>query len=701
MTHIFTRLSYTIRYKFLTLNIFLFLFFGSFSISAQTATQPSGSGTNTDPYLIENLNHLYWVASNNASTESFSSQKYFSQTEDIDATDTVNWTGGWLPIGGRDSNLNATENQSYSFAGKYNGNGYTISNLYIDSTNMLSALFGIIWGGSVVTDVHLANINISSTSGKTGSIAGLNKGTIYNCSTSGTLQSSTGGLGGITGQNQGLVIYTSANCSITSTNGSEVGGLIGTNQGSVSNCYATGNIAGQTYVGGLIGSHAKNITKCYANANVTGTSSGGLIGILRAKPVADDNYWNTTKSPSGLGINASGTFNATALTDDALKVSTNYAGWDFASETANGLFDYWYIGADGYPDVYDKGNFWTGSVNTNWFNAANWSGNIVPNSTNLKSSNIVTIRAGLTNYPVLIASVSVHKLTIEDGGNINYNGQTLTSEFYNEPVNQAPEITGTPATSVDQDATYSFTPTVTDPDGETNFTFSITNQPSWANFDTSTGALTGTPSNADVGNYVDILIEVTDDGGLSDSLALFDIEVVDINDAPEITGTPATSVDQDATYSFTPTVTDPDGETNFTFSITNQPSWASFDTSTGALTGTPSNADVGNYVDILIEVTDDGGLSDSLKEFDIIVNEVLNYGEATKNKLSIQQTFVDDRINVLGLKQKSVYSIYAITGAIVDSAVVFEKGIINTAHLQNGLYILTIGNEFVFKFIKK
>ncbi len=170
-------------------------------------------------------------------------------------------------------------------------------------------------------------------------------------------------------------------------------------------------------------------------------------------------------------------------------------------------------------------------------------------------------------------------------------------------TNDAPTISGTPATTVAEDSAYSFTPTGADDDGDT-LTYAITNMPSWASFSTATGALTGTPANADVGDYEDIVISVTD-GIIATpvGLASFDIAVTNTNDAPTLSGTPATSVAEDSAYSFTPTGADDDGDT-LTYAITNLPSWASFSTTTGALTGTPVNADVGDHEDIVISVTD-------------------------------------------------------------------------------------------------
>jgi hypothetical protein len=89
------------------------------------------------------------------------------------------------------------------------------------------------------------------------------------------------------------------------------------------------------------------------------------------------------------------------------------------------------------------------------------------------------------------------------------------------------------------------------------------------------------------------------------------------NSAPQITGTPITSVLQGTAYSFAPSATDADGNT-LTFSVTNLPPWATFNASTGRLTGTPTAANVGAYNNITISVSD-GSASTSLAAFNIQV----------------------------------------------------------------------------------
>jgi hypothetical protein len=103
------------------------------------------------------------------------------------------------------------------------------------------------------------------------------------------------------------------------------------------------------------------------------------------------------------------------------------------------------------------------------------------------------------------------------------------------------------------------------------------------------------------------------------SLPAFSITVkkASTNKAPVISGTPPTSVAVGAAYSFRPTASDPDGDA-LTFSISNKPAWASFDTKTGRLSGTPSSAYVGVYSNIVIKVSD-GKTSASLAPFSITV----------------------------------------------------------------------------------
>lgn len=181
-----------------------------------------------------------------------------------------------------------------------------------------------------------------------------------------------------------------------------------------------------------------------------------------------------------------------------------------------------------------------------------------------------------------------------------------------------PTISGTPPTSVVAGQSYSFTPTTTNPGGGT-LTFSISAKPAWASFSATTGQLSGAPTSSSVGAYSNIMITVSN-GSANASLPAFSITVTAAAPppAPTISGTPPTSVVVGQSYSFTPTTTDPSGGT-LTFSISGQPSWASFSHTTGQLSGTPTTT--GSYSGIVISVSD-GTTSVSLAAFAITVNPV-------------------------------------------------------------------------------
>ena len=192
------------------------------------------------------------------------------------------------------------------------------------------------------------------------------------------------------------------------------------------------------------------------------------------------------------------------------------------------------------------------------------------------------------------------------------------SEYITTPSGSAPTISGNPPAQVNANSQYSFTPTAS---GAGTLTFSVSGLPGWASFSTSTGTLSGMPSANDAGSYTNIIISVTD-GQASASLPAFSITVVvtSSNSGPTISGTPPVQVNANSQYSFTPTASDPDGDT-LTFSVSGLPGWASFDNSNGRVSGTPADADVGAYSNISITVSD-GTASATLGPFSITVNAI-------------------------------------------------------------------------------
>jgi hypothetical protein len=220
-------------------------------------------------------------------------------------------------------------------------------------------------------------------------------------------------------------------------------------------------------------------------------------------------------------------------------------------------------------------------------------------------------------------TISDIRISVSDGTDVaSLNAFSITVS----DTNRAPSISGSPATSVAEGNDYSFTPTASDPDGD-SLTFSINRTPSWATFNRSTGTLSGRPGFNDSGTISDLRISVSDGNDVA-SLNAFSITVSNTNRAPSISGSPATSVDEGNNYSFTPTASDPDGD-SLTFSINHTPSWATFDPSTGTLSGRPDYNDSGTISDLRISVSDGTNVA-SLNAFSITVADSLTEGGTFK-----------------------------------------------------------------------
>jgi len=210
----------------------------------------------------------------------------------------------------------------------------------------------------------------------------------------------------------------------------------------------------------------------------------------------------------------------------------------------------------------------------------------------------------------------------------------------NNLTNSPPSISGAPNDEIIVGDTYSFTPITNDPNDDP-LTFNISRRPPWASFDDTTGSISGTPDDNDVGTYDGISVSVSD-GMSTSALPEFKIEVAKVgagptaNSAPVISGSPRRQVNANGRYDFTATASDADGD-NLTFSVSRLPGWARFNDATGRISGTPGDADVGIYDDVTISVSD-GTASDTLAPYSITVNAVslgsvtLNWTPPTKNE---------------------------------------------------------------------
>ena len=211
------------------------------------------------------------------------------------------------------------------------------------------------------------------------------------------------------------------------------------------------------------------------------------------------------------------------------------------------------------------------------------------------------------------------KISVSDGKLITslppFTLEVVSTASASAPTS-APSISGVPAGTAREKVLYTFLPQASDADGDP-LTFSISGRPEWATFTASSGLLSGIPPAGSAGTYPNIVISVTD-GQSTRSLPAFGVVVEKAaNSAPVIYGVPPTSVQAGNRYNFRPTASDPAGQA-LTFAIQNMPRWASFDTATGTLAGTPSNLEAGVYPSIVIS-SSDSVVTSSLSAFSITV----------------------------------------------------------------------------------
>ncbi|NRQ41595.1 DUF4347 domain-containing protein [Rheinheimera sp. YQF-2] len=206
------------------------------------------------------------------------------------------------------------------------------------------------------------------------------------------------------------------------------------------------------------------------------------------------------------------------------------------------------------------------------------------------------------------------------------NGSYLPAPQVSRTFTVNPVVPGVPtavvATAADTAASIAFTAPASN--GGVNITgYTVTSNPGGF-----TGTGVGSPivvNNLTNGTPYTFTITATNSAGTGAASAASNAVTPNpANSAPVIGGTPANTVDQGADYLFTPTASDVDAGTTLQFSITNKPGWATFDTTTGTLSGTPAREHVGTSNNIVISVSD-GELSASLAAFSI---EVISVNDA-------------------------------------------------------------------------
>jgi hypothetical protein len=175
--------------------------------------------------------------------------------------------------------------QGTVFSGVFDGNEHKIIGFAITGgSNSYLGLFGNTSSGSTIKNLGLENCTVSG-SDHVGGLLGTNYGTVINCYSTGAVSGSSI-VGGLIGYNFGSVNSCYATGNVNAGNSSDIGGLVGKNYGkTISNCHATGMVttAYSNYVGGLVGrNYGDTITNCYSTGAISGSWQsdwlGGLVG---------------------------------------------------------------------------------------------------------------------------------------------------------------------------------------------------------------------------------------------------------------------------------------------------------------------------------------------------------------------------------------------------------------------------------------
>ena len=267
---------------------------------------------------------------------------------------------GWTPIG-----LRAT-----GYTGQFQGRGKTISRLFINNNSTDAVgLFAAVGQGGRVAGLGLEQVRIASGSGSVaaGSLAGLNAGNITASYAKGVLTTNAGTAasgdkafaGGLVGVNfYGTVQASFAEVAVSATHNRAgvAGGLVGDNLlGDIKASYAAGSVTARgsnSRAGGLVGSNDRTITASYARGRVTatgtGSTAGGLVGSSLRTATVTASYWDTTASGQ------SGSAGGTGQTTRALQTPKGYTGiyahWNLNLDGAAGGDSPWHFGgAYQYP----------------------------------------------------------------------------------------------------------------------------------------------------------------------------------------------------------------------------------------------------------------------------------------------------------------------------------------------------------------
>ena len=232
------------------------------------------------------------------------------------------------------------------------GGGFgEISNSYVTGVvsgrGYVGGLVGYVGETGVISDSYAAAAVTNRTDYSGGGLAGANLGAISESYATGDVTGNAFYLGGLVGHNrQGRITASYATGDVNSPAGQSGGALVGRDTGTIIACYATGGVSGNWSVGagGLVGDSSGRVSYSYSTGSVSNDSDrlGGLIGILSSAGEVDGNYWDTTTS--GLTTGYGGTGKTTEELQTPIEYTGIYASWNADLDDDGNADDPWDFG---------------------------------------------------------------------------------------------------------------------------------------------------------------------------------------------------------------------------------------------------------------------------------------------------------------------------------------------------------------------
>lgn len=250
----------------------------------------------------------------------------------IDCSDSKDWNEGlgFEPIG---------KDMQDIFYGKFDGKGYSVSNLYInrpDENNV--GLFG--YSEGTISNLGLVNVDITGD-WNVGALSGEHSsGEIFKVYSTGKV---SGGnlVGGLIG---GLNSYSYSNAVVSRSYSSanvygeaNVGGFVGVDMGTtITNCYASGSVSADNTVGGFVGSANGVISNSYSSGLVLGDTFidmdiGGFAGFVSGVSEISNSYFDKQTSGQDISVDDGDTPQGEPKTTSQMKTQSTFIGWDFAN----------------------------------------------------------------------------------------------------------------------------------------------------------------------------------------------------------------------------------------------------------------------------------------------------------------------------------------------------------------------------------